>query len=319
MNTRQLIIDTLCQEGMISGDRLAQKLGLSRSAIWKHMQRLRENGVCIEAVPGRGYRLCEDLLNAGAIQHRLPDSTRIGRTIEVVAEVRSTNSLLLERAETLEDGFVLLADKQTQGRGRLGRQWHSEPGQSLTFSVLLKPDCRPEQAVSLPLVVACSLHRSLAALIPAVRLKWPNDLLVRGAKLAGILMEMRAEPGRIQAIVVGIGMNIRQPKQGWPPDLRQPAVDIESAAGCAVSRNMLAASCLQALDEDYTAWLTQGFAPFRDYWWRFHLGSDRKVRVHDGHGYIEGIARSIDEQGGLVLHTETGIRRILAGDLELLP
>ncbi len=319
MNTRQFIIDALCREDIVSGDRLARQLGLSRSAVWKHMRRLRDEGLCIEAVPGQGYRLCDDPLNAEAIRHRLPDTVRIGRTIELVPRVRSTNSSLLERAETLEEGFVLLAEEQTQGRGRLGRPWHSEPGQALTFSVLLKPDCKPEQAVSLPLVVACSLHRALASMIPGLRLKWPNDLLVRGAKLAGILMEMRAEPGRIQAIVVGIGLNIRQPKDGWPPDLRQPATDIESAAGCPVSRNLLAAGCLQTLDEDYAAWRTQGFTPFRDYWWRFHVGSDKRVRAHDGHDYIEGIARGIDEQGGLLLHTETGIRRILAGDLELLP
>jgi len=318
--TRQQILDILsCHNGIISGDRLAKEIGLSRTAVWKHIRHLKQTGIAIESITGQGYRLSSDILSARAIAQELKQHRHIGRQIMVSACVDSTNAELLRRAEEgAESGLVLLAEQQTRGRGRLGRSWYSEPEQALTFSLLLRPSITPEAVASLPLVIACALHQALHCHVPELRLKWPNDLLWRGAKLGGILTELRAEPGCVQAIVIGIGLNIRLPKQGWPEGLRQPAVALHSIVQHPQHRNAIAARCLQALDDAYALWQTQGFTPFRDYWWRFHAASDQRVRVHNGNEYIEGLARGLDHDGALLLQTGTSLQRILTGDLELM-
>jgi len=322
---RQQIFDWLCRhDDFVSGDVLAEALKLSRTAVWKHVQALRQAGLDIEAVAGKGYRLRSDRLNAAAIAQHLREAgsiAHLGRHIDVLPQTDSTNSELLRRldAQDAAHGTVLLAESQTQGRGRLGRRWHSEPETSLTFSILLRPHIPPQRASSLPLLVACALHQALHAWAPALRLKWPNDLLYGEAKLGGILLEMRAEPERVQAIVIGIGLNIHPPRDGWPTELRQPPIALADIAGRTLPRrNRIAAHCLHALDQAYTMWQTQGFAPFRDYWWRYHVASNRRVRVHHDGRYIEGIARALDEQGALLLERDGALQRILAGDLEVM-
>ncbi len=317
---RQQILDILsCQDGIVSGDRLAGKLSLSRTAVWKHIHHLKNQGIGIESVAGKGYRLTSDILNARAIARLAGTRNHIGRRITVVPHIDSTNAELLRQAEQgAESGQVLLTEQQTRGRGRLGRNWYSEPGQALTFSLLLRPSLPPEAIASLPLVIACAMHQALHDQLPELQLKWPNDLLWQGAKLGGILTEMRAEPGYVQAVVIGIGLNIRPPQQGWPDDLRQPAVALHSIARQSAGRNHIAAQCLQALDESYALWLEQGFAPFRDYWWRFHAASDQRVRVYNGREYIEGLAKGLDHDGALLLQTGASLQRIVAGDLEVM-
>lgn len=317
---RQQILDILsCHDGIVSGDQLADILGLSRTAIWKHIRQLKHQGVAIESISGKGYRLTSDTLNAQAIARSLGPRQYIGRKVIVIPCIDSTNAELLRRAEQGEEsGLVLLAEQQTQGRGRLGRSWYSEPEQALTFSLLLRPSMPPEAIASLPLVIACALHQALHGQLPKLQLKWPNDLLWHGAKLGGILTEIRAEPGRVQAVVIGIGLNIRPPQQGWPDGLRQPAIALHSIVRESLCRNEIAAICLQALDDAYALWLAQGFAPFRDYWWRFHAASDQRVRVHNGNEYIEGLAKGLDHDGALLLQTGTSLQRILAGDLEVM-
>ncbi|RMH61785.1 MAG: biotin--[acetyl-CoA-carboxylase] ligase [Zetaproteobacteria bacterium] len=323
-HARQKLLDHLCRaQGVVSGDTLANALGISRSAVWKHVRALRKRGIMIDAVPGRGYHLRSDLLSAAAIAEwlrREHQVAHIGRHIEVVAETDSTNSELLRRAEQgAAHGLVLLAERQREGRGRLGRRWHSAPQASLTFSILLRPELPPRRLLSLPLVVACALHEALHGWLPELSLKWPNDLLHRGAKLAGILVEMRAEPEQVHALVIGIGMNIRPPEQGWPEALRQPATALhELMDGQKPSRNEIAARCLKGLDAAYERWRKDGFSPFREYWWRHHVASGQKVRVHHEGRYIEGIARGLSEDGALLLARGDGVHQVLAGDLEVI-
>ena len=163
-----------------------------------------------------------------------------------------------------------------------------------------------------------ALHDALRVYGADIRSKWPNDLLCKGAKLAGILTEMRAEPGHVHAVVLGFGINVQAPASGWPADITQAVTDVQSISGRRVSRLELAVSVLHALDQWYDIYLRDGFAPVHAAWWQAHAASGERVRVHNGDGYIEGIASALDDDGALLLQTATGTERIIAGDLELL-
>jgi len=301
----------------VSGDLLAVELGLSRTGIWKHIQALKRGGARIEAHSGKGYTLQAPVLTAGQLQARLRTS-HLGFRLLLVEETGSTNRDVMRLAEQGEaEGLVMIAGRQTNGRGRLGRCWHTLP-ESLAVSVLLRPALPPEQVPQLSLLTAVALHDALKVYVPDLRIKWPNDLMCHGAKLAGILTEMRAEPGSVHAVVLGFGINLSPPLNGWPADITQPAIDLATASGVSLSRLEVLAPVLNALDHWYGLYLQQGFGPVRDAWWLAHAASDQNVRVHDGRGYIHGVARELDYDGALLLETEQGMQRMIAGDLEIL-
>jgi len=301
----------------VSGDDLATDLGLSRTAVWKHIETLRKNGADIQAQPGQGYILKSEAFTADMLSARLSTHC-IGSTVQIVEQTGSTNRDAMQHAEQgAEEGLVLFANRQTEGKGRLGRVWHTMPA-SLACSVLLRPALPPERVPQLSLLTAVALHDALSKFVSDILIKWPNDLLHRGAKLAGILTEMRAEPGSVHAVVLGFGINLKAPVDGWPENITQAATDLESAACRKVSRLEVAAAVIHALEHWYQLYLEQGFAPVHRAWWRAHAASGQKVRVHDGRGYIEGIATALDDDGALLLDTGKQTRRIIAGDLELL-
>ncbi|TLS67235.1 biotin--[acetyl-CoA-carboxylase] ligase [Mariprofundus erugo] len=317
-SSRAYILDRLGNSRLpVSGDQLADELNLSRAAIWKHIQALKKGGAMISAHPGRGYMLEVPVLTEGLLRARL--STRyIGRRLMLVEETGSTNQDVMQLAGQGEaEGLVLIADRQTRGRGRLGRCWHTMP-ESLAVSALLRPPLPPEQVPQLSLLTAVALHEALHMYAPDIRIKWPNDLLCHGAKLAGILTEMRAEPGCMHAVVLGFGINLRAPENGWPDDIHQAVTDLASASGRVVSRLEVVAAVLNALDRWYELFLQQGFAPVRAAWWQAHAASGQRVRVYDGREYIHGVAAALEADGALLLETNQGTRRIIAGDVELL-
>ena len=304
--------------GPVSGDGLALELGISRAGVWKHIEILRGQGIHIEAVTGRGYILRSDVLAPSVLEARL--QTRfIGRPCLVLDEVDSTNSEAVRlAAEGAGEGLVVIAKRQTSGRGRLGRNWHTFGDDGLAISILLRPDLPPEQISQLTLVAGVSCHRALSNFSPDIGLKWPNDLLHNGKKLAGILTEMRAEPGHVQAVIIGIGINVRAPADGWPADITQPVTDLSTVAGKTVSRLDVAIRLIESMEAVYVDFLKHGFASIREQWWQAHAASGKPVRVHDGKRYITGFADSLDTDGALLLRTQSGIERIIAGDLELM-
>jgi len=315
---REHILTRLGMSSMpVSGDELAAELGLSRAGVWKHIQILKKAGIAIEAQPGKGYLLHEDVFSAGLVRTRL-NANRIGRRIIMLEETGSTNRDAMQHAEAgAPEGLVIFANRQTSGRGRLGRTWHTMR-ESLAASVLLRPELPPEQVPQLSLLTAVALQEALSRYCPDIRIKWPNDLLCRGAKLAGILTEMRAEPGRVHAVVLGFGINLAAPADGWPADINKPATDLASIAATKVRKTELAVALLQSLDAWYDIYLKDGFAPVRRAWWQAHAASGAKVSVYDGRDYIEGVATALDDDGALLLETATGTQRIIAGDLDLL-
>jgi BirA family biotin operon repressor/biotin-[acetyl-CoA-carboxylase] ligase len=302
----------------VSGDLLAHELGISRTAVWKHIQQMRRRGIDIAALHGRGYALQQEVFSHGTLSARL-HTQRIGRELLLLEETDSTNREAMRRAEEgAADGLTIFAERQSAGRGRLGRRWHTFPGQALAMSIVLRPPLPPERVPQLSLLTAVALHQALSPLAPSLAIKWPNDLLCHGAKLAGILTEMRAEPGQVHAVIVGIGVNLAAPKDGWPDDITQRVTDLSTLAGHSVSRLDVAARILQAMDSLYAQYLNEGFAPIRDAWWQAHAASGKSVRVHDGKDYIVGTAEALDHDGALLLATPEGQRRIVAGDLELM-
>lgn len=302
----------------VSGDDLAHELGLSRAGIWKHIQSLREQGIEIESLAGRGYRLKSDVLSPAMLAHKLK-SKRIGNRIMVFNEIDSTNREAMRQAEAgAEEGLVIIANEQSEGRGRLGRSWFTAGEDALALSILLRPDMAPEHVPQLSLLTAVALHRALVKHLPDIRIKWPNDLLVDGAKIAGILTEMRGEPGHVHAVVLGIGLNIRKPQKGWPKEITQRVTDLTTASGETVSRLHIAAELIEALDTCYDEYLTHGFERIREWWWEAHAASHQMVRAHGHQGYVEGIAEALDEDGALLMRVDGELQRFVAGDIELI-
>ena len=302
----------------VSGDDLAHELGLSRAGIWKHIQSLREQGIEIESLAGRGYLLKSDVLSPAMLARKLK-CKRIGARVMVFDEIDSTNREAMRQAESgAEEGLVIIADHQTEGRGRLGRSWFTAGEDALALSTLLRPEMMPEHVPQLSLLTAVALHRALVKHVPDIRIKWPNDLLVHGAKIAGILTEMRGEPGHVHAVVLGIGLNIRKPQQGWPKEIPQAVTDLTTASGQPVSRLRIAAELIEALDTCYDEYLNHGFARIREWWWEAHAASGQMVRAHGHSGYVEGIAEALDEDGALLMRVDGGLQRFVAGDIELI-
>ena len=305
----------------VSGSALATRLGLSRTAVWKHIEAMRRAGTRIRSASGQGYVLESDRFTARALADRLAVEapTRIGRDVLHLEETDSTNLEVLRAAEAgAAEGLVVIAERQRQGRGRLGRTWHTLADDALALTVLLRPPLPPERVPQIPLVVGVALCEAFRSLGADVAIKWPNDILHRGAKLAGILTEMRAEPGHVQAVAVGIGINVRHPAGGWPTDIHQAVTDLGTAAGASMRRLDVAERVIRGLDAAYALYLREGFEPLRQRWWSAHAASEAPVRVREGAGHVEGTAIAIDHDGALLLSAGGTTRRIVAGDLELM-
>ena len=318
--TREALLHQLSSSNAeLSGEALAHSLGISRTAVWKHVHALQAEGLDIRAEHGRGYRLYDDVMVASALAERLA-GLRIGSRCMVMPEVDSSNSELMRMAtaqdKAVPDGTVLLAEMQTKGRGRLQRNWLTTAQHSLAMSVLLRPQLAPAEVAQLPLLTAVAVQQALSDLAP-LRIKWPNDILCHGRKLAGILTEMRAEPGAVHAVVIGIGINIRPPEGGWPDELASIAGDLSSEAGKNIRRMDVATAVLRRLDALYNDYLAHGFEPVRQAWWQAHAACGQPVRVHNGTAYVDGTAEALDTDGALLLRTSGGLQRIIAGDLEL--
>lgn len=304
-----------------SGEALAARFGLSRTAIWKQLQPWVDRGVALQARRGVGY--CIDggleLLDAAAIRGQLPapiDAQLAG--LEVLAEAASTNTWLLERAaRTDSHAQVVFAEYQSAGRGRRGREWRSPFGSGLLLSIAWRFDNGPAALAGLSLAVGVAVARAIARCgVAGVGLKWPNDLYAGNAKLGGILIELRGEDTAGMTAVIGIGLNVNE----GPPaelDLRNPSTCLRAVAGARQSRNRLAAAVVQALLEALPVFAHEGFGAFRDDWLAADVALGRDVTIDTGTGPLPGRVSGVDGDGALLLQHEGGQQRILAGDVSL--
>jgi BirA family biotin operon repressor/biotin-[acetyl-CoA-carboxylase] ligase len=306
-------------EGYVSGERLSAALGVSRTAVWKQIRQLRQLGYRIEAVPSRGYQLqaVPDLLLAEELRTGLEVAV-VGREIRYFATTDSTNRQACALAEAgAAEGLVVIADQQSSGKGRLGRSWFSPPGVNLYLSIVLRPPLPPQAAPQLTFLSALAVSRAIAAVSGlAPTHKWPNDVLVDGHKVAGLLNEMSAESDRIRYVVLGIGVNLNMTTAQFPADLRAPATSLLVAGGRPVGRAQFARTLLTEVDALYASYLRHGSAPIMAAW-EAHCDLVGKLVAVEGQGEpLGGVVAGIDRDGALLLTLADGATvRVLAGDV----
>ncbi len=303
-----------------SGEAMARVLGVSRATVWNALRGLDGAGLKIFKVRGRGYRLSQPLtwLAREAIEIALGTQARTFG-VEVLDTASSTNTLLMERAAAgAPGGSVIAAEWQTEGRGRRGRVWHATPGAALTFSLLWRFQRGASALSGLSLAVGVAVARALADQgYAGVGLKWPNDVIWRGRKLAGLLIEIQGEINGPSATVIGVGLNCRLP-ESLRQRIDQPVVDLAQIAGVAPDRNRLLAVLLQEIARVLEQFERSGFTSLREEWQRIHVYRDKPVRLTlPDAGVIDGVAAGVGDDGALLLETTGGLRRIHGGDLRL--
>lgn len=319
-SNEEMILSFLAESGedYVSGAALSDKLGLSRTAVWKHVEQLRKLGYRIEAQSSRGYRLLEvpDRLTALEIGPLL--ATRdLGRTLHHYDALESTNAKAFELAH--EGGFhgeVIVTEHQTQGKGRRGRVWVSPAGKNLALSVILRPDIAPARAPELTLVAAVALVETLKDSNVDASIKWPNDVQIGGKKVAGILTELSADVERVHFVIVGIGVNLNSELKDFPAEVAEIATSVSINRPSPVHRALFTAALLSKLEDWYDTWAEQGFEPVRAAWKSHTSMLGQEVLVRSDAKELRGVAEDIDPSGALLLRTGDRVERILSGDVE---
>ena len=296
-----------------SGEELSRALGLSRTAVWKAVDALRKEGYTIDARTGLGYCLTgtPDAMTEAEIRSFLGPVARVGRELRCLDEVDSTNLYARQIAMAgAPDGTVVTANCQTAGRGRMARSFQSPRDKGIYLTALLRPDLPPERLLPVTALAGVAVCRTVERLCGVqVGLKWPNDPILNGRKLCGILTEMslEGETGRLQYVVVGIGINVLQAPEDFPPDVREVAISLLQALGHPVSRPAMAAALIEELDRLYEALLTGELSPYLDAYRArcINLGKTVQLLTPDG-GREIAQAVDVDDQFGLMVRTADG-------------
>jgi BirA family biotin operon repressor/biotin-[acetyl-CoA-carboxylase] ligase len=304
-----------------SGRELGELLGVSRSAIWKQIRKLEEFGLEIYSVKGRGYRVPGglDLLDLDLINEALDPAVRARlSSMELDLSIPSTNLHAVQKSQQADcHGHLFIAEQQTAGRGRRGREWVSPFGRNLYFSLVWRFENGAAALEGLSLLVGLSLARGLETLgAEGVRLKWPNDLLWNDRKLAGILLEMTGDAsGRCQ-VVIGIGINVTMPLD-YTHLIDQPWVDLQTVMGAKPSRNKLLAALLSELVPALERFAQEGFSPLVDQWHQYHAYQDQLVSLQLGQDELEGVCRGVNASGALLLETIKGVQSYHGGEVSV--
>jgi len=303
---------------VISGARIAREIGVSRSTVWRWVERLRELGVRVKGQPRTGYFLekVPDILTPDMARKRLKGSL-FGKRVYHFFKTDSTNRVAMELGYADEpEGAVVLAEEQTAGRGRAGRNWHSERGAGLYVTLLLRPKLSPVQAPLLTMLAGLSAHTAVLAQTGlSAELKWPNDLLLNGKKLGGILTEMHAEPNAVRFVIVGIGINVSQEK--FPGELAATATSLRKETGRLHSRLEILVKLLSQFETDYNRFLREGAGYVVQ---RFELVSSfangKRVKVDTGRETFVGTTEGLSAEGLLMVKKEDGGSvTVIAGDV----
>lgn len=306
----------------LSGNELAEKLGISRVGVWKHIEILREEGYPIQALSRKGYVLTEpeNIIDAEAVQVHLEEQD-VFKQFHYYPVLESTNQKLREMLQTGEasEGTVVAALRQTGGRGRLGRKWISPPG-GLWFSFVLRPGLPIQEVASLSLLFAITVTRALQPYLPeaVVSIKWPNDVFINGKKAAGILLETAGELDQVEYVICGIGLNVNLRPEDFPPELKEQAVSVLQAGGSYGDISSILLSILKISGDYYQRFLEEGFQAFREEYKGLchHLGQE--VKIQAGPRSLTGIHVDVDAGGTLLLRTANGIESVHTGDVQVI-
>lgn len=304
----------------VSGQELSERFGVSRTAVWKAIHQLEEEGYRIEAVPRKGYHMVEipDVVSKEEILSLL-DTKWAGKNLICVESVDSTNNLAKQLAEQgAPEGTLVVADEQTGGKGRRGRSWCTPKGSAIAMTIVLRPDIRPELASMVTLVMGLSVAKAIESLYPvSVGIKWPNDVVVNGKKICGILTEMSAEMTGIHYLVIGTGINTNV--EEFPEELQEVATSLIKELGEKVNRAELIAACLKYFEDYYEKYVAAGnLAPLKEDYEALLLNRNNKVRVLEpGHEYT-GRSLGINEEGELLVEKEDGtVTAVYAGEVSV--
>lgn len=306
----------------VSGEEISRKLGISRTAVWKHISKLRSDGYTIESQTNSGYKLIgsPDVLSSSELEPFL-HTDFIGRNIIYLDSTASTNTYAKKAAEEpFHGGTVIIAEEQTAGRGRLGRHWISTKGKGIWMSIMLKPDILPVDAPKLTIAAALAVAKAIKSCCRLeARIKWPNDIVAGGKKLCGILTEMSAEADEIKYVIIGIGINANMEIKDFGPEVSSIATAIRIENGRAVSRKALAASVLNEFEEIYRDFIKDGSIKLLlDEYKIKSAVLGKNIRVISKKEEIIGLAVDISEEGHLVVRLADGSHReIMSGEVSV--
>lgn len=313
------LLNILADGRFHSGEALGQAIGISRTMVWKHIQALQSLGIECHSVSGKGYRLARpvELLDEAVIMASIAEQHRpLLSRLELHPEIHSTNRHLMEQLGRLGPGHACLAERQTAGRGRRGREWVSPFACNIYLSLYWRFDISPLQLSGLGLAVGVALIRALRQLgIEDARLKWPNDLVWQGRKLAGILLEMSGESGGPCHVVTGVGLNVDMADGDGRID--QPWVALNQMVSQPLSRNRVAGVVLGELLACARQFQGGGLEPFLSEWQEADAYSGREVVILMGENRFQGVASGIDPSGAIIVAVDGVMRRFHSGEVSL--
>ncbi|MBM4762100.1 biotin--[acetyl-CoA-carboxylase] ligase [Bacillus sp. B15-48] len=310
---------TNAEKNYISGQNLADAVGCSRTAIWKHIEELRKEGFVIESVKKKGYKIVEVPEKVTADEIGLGLNTEfIGRHIHHEDIVDSTQKVAHRLAsDGVIEGTVVVAEEQTLGRGRLDRKWYSPKYTGVWMSIILRPRLPLQKAPQLTLVTAVAVVEAIEEVTGiSPQIKWPNDILINGKKVTGILTELQADSDRINAVIIGIGMNVNQQQADFPEEINHIATSLAIESGQTISRAALIQAVFARLEKLYLTYTKNGFYPIKLLWESYALSIGKKIIARTITGDITGKAVGITDEGVLKIEQADGqISHVYSADI----
>lgn len=305
----------------LSGQQLADTLAISRTAIWKHMNQLKEEGYVIETIRKKGYLLKEvpDIIDVAKIKAAL-ETTSFGQVIHYEEQLASTQPVAHQLAQQgAQEGTIVICEQQTAGKGRMLRPWVSEKGKGIWMSVILRPDVPTYKAPQFTLVAAVAVAKAIEDVVDVrPEIKWPNDLLINGYKCTGILTEMQAEPDRVNALIMGIGINVNHAAEDFPEELRPIATSLKMITNKEIDRATLIARILFYLEQYSAAYVADGFTHIKKEWENYSCTLGNRIRVTTLREQFVGQAIEISEEGILSVRLDDGeVKRVYSADITL--
>lgn len=299
-------------DGYVSGENISERLGISRNAVWKHINKLRQDGYEIESVTKRGYKLISvpDVISAELIKDGL-DTEFIGQNVVYYDETDSTNNEA-KRNSDMPDGTLFISEIQTGGKGRLGRAWVSPKGIGIWMSLLLKPHILPQDVAQITLVAGMATARSVGC---GAKIKWPNDVVIGSKKICGILTEMSAEIERVNYIVPGIGINVNT--ESFPDELKEKATSLYIESGRKFERYKIVQRFLKEFEILYKKFIKGGIAAITDDYRELCVTIGKEVSVIYPNRTINGRAIDINNNGELIVETDKGIIEVDSGEVSV--
>ncbi|SHF56186.1 biotin--[acetyl-CoA-carboxylase] ligase [Ornithinibacillus halophilus] len=322
-STRNQLIDLLARNSdrFISGQMLSEHLNITRSAIWKHMKELEKDGYVIEGVSKKGYRIIRfpDKVSENTIKWGL-DTEWLGNTIIHKEQTTSTQHIAHQAAQNgAAHGTIIVADEQTQGKGRLQRPWHSAKNLGIWLSIIIRPSILPYLAPQLTLMTATVLADVLHNKGIEPKIKWPNDILINQSKVAGILTEMQAEQDQIQYIVIGIGMNVNHKQHDLPEDVNRKATSLTIETNKSWDINKLIQDILKQFEDTYADYIDNGFIDIKKNWENYGFRIGKPIYISTLKEKWAGKFLGIAEDGALLTTDKNGDTcKIYSADIDWL-